>query len=98
MTPLAKKITRRTLLKGVGVTMALPWLESLSGWGGEAPSGAPPAAYPKRFAVLFMDKGTSPKNWSAKGSGADMELSKSIEPPLPPRPRLNVVSGLFNKH
>ena len=34
------KITRRTLLQGVGVTMALPWLESLSGWGAEAPSGA----------------------------------------------------------
>ena len=33
------KITRRTLLKGVGVTMALPWLESLAVWGSRAASG-----------------------------------------------------------
>ncbi len=91
-------ITRRTLLKGVGVTMALPWLESLSGWGGETPTGTPPASYPKRFAALFMGNGISPKNWWAKGAGADMELSKSLEPLASLRPKLNVISGLFNKH
>ena len=37
MNPHWNKITRRTLLKGVGVTMALPWLESLPFWGGERP-------------------------------------------------------------
>ena len=92
------KITRRALLQGVGVTMALPWLESLSGWGREAPTGAPPDASPKRFAVLFMGNGISPKNWAANGSGADMTLSKSLEPLAPFRSRLNVLSGLFNKH
>jgi hypothetical protein len=91
-------ITRRALLRGVGVTMALPWLESLSGWGAEAPAGAPPAASPKRFAALFMGNGVSPNNWAAKGAGADMELSKSLQPLAPFRSRLNVVSGLFNKH
>src|SRR6516225_9132487 len=93
----AKKITRRTVLKGLGVTMTLPWLESLSGWGGE-PAGQTPVAYPRRFAALFMGNGISPKNWWAKGSGADMELSKSLQPLVPFRPRLNVVTGLFNKH
>ncbi len=97
MNPHWNKITRRALLKGVGVTMALPWLESLSGWGGEAPTGAAPAAYPKRFAVLFLGNGVSPNNWSARGSGADMELSKSLQPLASLRPRLNVISGLFNK-
>ncbi len=64
-------ITRRTLLSGVGVTMALPWLESLPVWGSEPPrhaaSAAPP---PKRFAALFMGNGISPKHWWAKGAGA----------------------------
>ncbi len=96
--PSFRRITRRTLLRGVGVTMALPWLESLSGWGGEPASRAAAPAYPRRFAVLFMGNGISPKNWSAKGSGAGMELSKSLEPLSPFRPRLNVISGLFNKH
>ena len=99
MKPHSSTITRRTLLKGVGVTMALPWLESLSGWGGEPPSGIPPPATPpKRFAALFMGNGISPNNWWAKGAGADMELSKSLQPLSPLRSRLNVVSGLFNKH
>src|SRR5437667_9042495 len=45
-----------------------------------------------------MGNGISPKNWGAKGAGPDMELSKSLEPLSSLRPRLNVISGLFNKH
>jgi hypothetical protein len=89
------KISRRALLKGVGVTMALPWLESLSGWGSESASTA---AHPQRFAALFMGNGISPNNWWAKDSGAEIQLSKSLEPLSALRPRLNVISGLFNKH
>src|SRR6185437_9981276 len=96
--PQSHKISRRTLLKGVGVTMALPWLESIPVWGSESPSGAAASSPPKRFASLFMGNGISPKNWWAKGSGADMQLSKSLEPLSSLRPRLNVISGLFNKH
>jgi hypothetical protein len=89
-------MSRRTLLRGVGVTMSLPWLESLPVWG-SATSGAA-SAPPRRFAALFMGNGISPKNWSATGSGAEMQLSKSLQPLAPFRPRLNVISGLFNKH
>jgi hypothetical protein len=92
------KITRRTLLTGAGVTMALPWLESLPVWGTDVRGGTPAAALPKRFAALFMGNGISPNNWSASGSGATMELSKSLEPLSAFRPKLNVISGLFNKH
>jgi hypothetical protein len=90
-------ISRRTLLKGVGVTIALPWLESLPLGGSESASGASQAAHPQRFAALFMGNGVNPKHWWARGAGADMELGKSLEPLAPLRPRLNVVSGLFNK-
>ncbi|HWG48019.1 MAG TPA: DUF1552 domain-containing protein [Gemmataceae bacterium] len=96
--PQSHKISRRTLLKGVGVTMALPWLESIPVWGSESPSGAAASSPPRRFAALFMGNGISPKNWWAKGSGAEMQLSKSLEPLSSLRPRLNVISGLFNKH
>jgi len=84
-------MNRRTLLKGAGVTMALPWLESLPVWGRD------PKAPPRRFAALFMGNGINPKHWWAKGKGAEMELGKSLEPMAPFRSRLNVVSGLFNK-
>jgi hypothetical protein len=90
----SNRLTRRTLLKGVGVTMALPWLEALPLGGSESASSSGP---PQRFAALFMGNGINPKHWSAKGAGADMELSKSLEPLSKLRSRLNVVSGLFNK-
>jgi hypothetical protein len=90
-------ISRRRLLKGVGVTMALPWLESLPVWGGEAAPGTSASVRPKRFAALFMGNGISPNNWWAKGSGPDMQLSKSLGPLSSLRSRLNVASGLFNK-
>jgi hypothetical protein len=86
-------ISRRTLLRGLGVTMALPWLEAfpLLARAGSA------AAHPRRFAALFMGNGVNSKHWWAKGAGAEMEIGKSLEPLQPLRGRLNVVSGLFNK-
>ena len=97
-------IDRRTVLKGVGVAMALPWLESISVWGDETSSNeesgksVQPPAFPQRFAALFMGNGINSKHWWAKGTGAEMELSKSLEPLAPLKTKLNVVSGLFNKH
>src|SRR5262245_28489748 len=92
------KLSRRTFLTGVGVTMGLPWLESIPVAGSESASRTSPSGHPQRFAALFMGNGISPNNWWAKGSGTDMQLSKSLQPLAVLRPRLNVVSGLFNKH
>ena len=85
-------------LRGAGVTMALPWLESIPVWGAQAAADGAVGAFPKRFAALFMGNGINPLHWSATGSGADMELSKSLEPMLPFRAKLNVIFGLFNKN
>jgi hypothetical protein len=91
--PPPSPISRRTVLRGVGATVALPWLEAFP----LVARGAEKAEQPKRFAALFMGNGISPKNWHAKGTGAEMELSKSLEPLKPFREKLNVISGLFNK-
>ena len=93
------QMNRRMMLQGVGVAMALPWLESLAVWG-EQPlpgNGAHPV-FPKRFAALFMGNGINQKHWSASGAGAEMELSKSLQPLEPLKSKLNVINGLFNKH
>ena len=90
--------TRRAFLRGVGVTMALPWLESVPVWGAATMAGDAPAACPKRFAALFMGCGVNPTQWWAKGSGAAMELGRCLEPLAPLRAKLNVIDGLFNKH
>ncbi|AMV20165.1 hypothetical protein VT03_19875 [Planctomyces sp. SH-PL14] len=98
-------VSRRMFLHGVGVSMALPWLESVPVWG-DAPAvaavaaaagGEVAAAFPQRFAALFMGCGVNPDRWWAKGAGEEMELSESLEPLAKLKSKLNVVSGLFNK-
>lgn len=90
-------LSRRMFLRGTGgVCMALPWLESVPVWG--APAGAgEAAAMPKRFAALFMGCGINADHWWAKGSGADMELGKSLQPMEPVKEKMNFVTGLFNE-
>jgi Protein of unknown function (DUF1552) len=90
--------TRRALLRGAGVTMALPWLESLT-WaaGPTAPAAGAKSAYPKRLAVLFMGNGVNGNHWWSKGNGAAMKLGKSLAPLDPLKKKINVINGLYNQ-
>jgi hypothetical protein len=81
-------VSRRTVLRGVGVAMALPWLESLPACG---------STFPKRFAVLFMGNGINGNHWWAKGSGGEMQLGKSLAPLERLKSKITVINGLFNK-
>lgn len=89
------RVARRTFLRGAGVAMALPWLESLPVWGGEPASGS--STPPKRFAALFMGNGINANHWWAKGAGADLELGKSLKPLDKLKTKVNLIHGLFNK-
>ncbi len=91
------RMSRRIVLRGIGVAMALPWLESISVWGDDAANDRGTSEFPKRFAALFMGNGINHKHWFAKGAGAEMELSQSLEPLAPFKTKLNVIHGLFNK-
>src|SRR5687768_17412409 len=95
--PTSAAISRRMFLRGAGVVMALPWLESVPVWGAPAadPKGA--STLPKRFVVQFMGNGISPDQWWARGEGAAMELSRCLQPLEPFKAKLNVINGLFNK-
>src|SRR6266550_4611452 len=88
----AHRISRRAVLHGAGVTMALPWLESFNAFGATTPD-----AFPKRFAVLFMGNGVNEDHWDAQGSGAEMKLSKTLEPLEPLKSKINVIHGLFQQ-
>src|SRR5882757_3604949 len=89
----ANRISRRTVLRGAGCTMALPWLESLHALA-DTPAQS---AFPKRFGVVFLGNGINEDHWSAEGSGAAMKLSKTLEPLEPLKRKINVIDGLFNK-
>src|SRR6267142_6275599 len=86
-------VSRRAVLRGAGVTMALPWLESLSAFA----DTSTPAAFPKRFAALFMGNGVNEDHWDAQGSGPDTKLSKTLAPLEPLKHKINVIHGLFHK-
>jgi hypothetical protein len=90
----AHQLSRRTFLRGVGVSMALPWLESLRVWGDEAKGQASEA--PVRLAVLFSGNGFHSREWWARGSGSAMELGKVLAPLRPHREKMILIKGLFN--
>jgi hypothetical protein len=92
-----RRISRRTVLRGAGVAMALPWLESLPVWGAAPMAAGVPGPLPKRFAALFMANGINPDQWWARGAGADMELGKCLTPFEPFKTKMNFITGLFNK-
>ena len=90
------RFSRRTMLRGLGVTMALPWLESINVWGDEPIGREPSSEAPLRLAVLFAGNGFHAREWWAKGEGASMELGKVLAPLGDYRERLLFIQGLYN--
>lgn len=88
--------SRRTFLRGVGVTMALPWMESLAVWGDEAAKAKKASEAPVRMAVLFSGNGFHSKEWWAKGEGDQMELGQVLAPLSDFRKKMLFIRGLFN--
>ena len=91
-----QNLSRRVLLKGLGFSFALPWLESTHLGANE--TAVSPTKKPKRFACMFIGDGISPPHWWSKGDGADMELGSSLKSLEPFKDKLNVINGLYNRH
>jgi hypothetical protein len=94
--PVTQPVSRRAFLRGVGVTMALPWLESLPVWGDDKAKGAS-SEPPVRFACLFSGNGFHSKEWWAKGEGAGMQFGKVLESLTPVREKVLFLRGLYNQ-
>ena len=96
MTVFKKHISRRTALKGVGATIALPFLDAMNpaatAWA-QTPAGAPP----KRFAFVGFPHGAIMDKWSPAGTGANYEMSPILQPLEAFRKHMTIVSGLRNK-
>ena len=90
------RFSRRTLLRGVGVSMALPWLESLPVWGDEPAPKTRASEAPVRLAVFFSGNGYHSKEWWAEGEGAGMKLGQVLAPLSEFREKLLFVKGLYN--
>ena len=93
---MTNQLSRRTMLRGLGVSMALPWMESMRVWGDEAQAKKVGSQAPTRMAILFSGCGYHRTEWWAKGSGAGMELGKVLHPLNDFRDRLTFIRGLYN--
>lgn len=85
--------TRRHFLRGMGVALALPWMESLSFAG---PVKASAAGAPLRLGIVYFSNGVEPIHWWAKGSGRTMEIGPGLTPMLPHRDDMVFIRGLYN--
>jgi hypothetical protein len=93
----ASDLTRRVFLRGVGVTMCLPWLESRNVWGAQSASTRPASEPPVRVGVLFAGNGFHGKEWWARGAGRDMELGQVLAPLADFREKMVFLRGLYNE-
>ena len=91
-----KHISRRTVLKGVGASVALPLLDAMSP-AATAWAQTPAGSTPKRFAFVGFPHGAIMDRWSPAGTGANYEMSPILQPLEPFRKHLTIVSGLRNK-
>jgi hypothetical protein len=91
-----KHVSRRALLKGIGVTMALPLLDAMNP-AATAWAQTPAGSTPKRFAFIGFPHGAVMDRWSPKQTGTGYEMSAILEPLAPYRQHMTIVSGLRNK-
>jgi hypothetical protein len=87
-------LSRRTLLRGAGVALGLPWLEAMAPSAIASTTGA--STDPIRMAVLYMPNGVNTTTWIPKGQGRDWELSPTLEPLRDLKDDVSVVSNLWN--
>ncbi len=87
-----KALPRRTILRGLGATMALPFLDAMLPAASVRARAAGAAAH--RFLTFYVPNGMAMEYWTPKGEGAAFELSPILEPLAPFRNQLLVISGL----
>ena len=86
---LKKAIPRRTFLRGVGTTLALPFLDAMS-----PAFGAATAKPAMRMGVVYVPNGIIADKWTPIGEGANFRLSPIMEPLAPFREHLFIPVGL----
>lgn len=76
---MSKSITRRTLLRGAGAALTLPWLESIAS-GAPVPAAENLSAPPLRTVFIFMPNGVRPDYWTPPGDADDYEITPHLKP------------------
>ncbi len=88
----SKSLPRRTVLQGLGATLALPFLDAMVPAFAPAARAAGQPAH--RFLTFYVPNGMAMEYWTPKGEGTGFELSPVLEPLAPFRNQLLVLTGL----
>jgi hypothetical protein len=88
---LTKSLSRRTVLRGLGATVALPLLDAMVPVFSRARAAAKPV---HRFQAFYVPNGMAMEYWTPKGVGSEFELSPVLEPLASYRDRMLVLSGI----
>lgn len=98
---MSERLSRRAVLRGIGASIALPWLDSLRpgarAFGAIAGMGGAPTP-PVRLAFIFMPNGVNYDAWVPSHDGLDAPLSPTLAPLEPVRRHVNVYTGLTLQH
>jgi hypothetical protein len=82
-------ISRRTLLRGLGAAVAVPWLESMT------PAFARTSeSFPTRLGFMYTPNGKNMDDWTPKAEGAEYELPAILQPLKELRSEFSVLTGL----
>lgn len=94
-------ISRRAVLRGLGVSMALPWLEAMGGVssvaraaGGAIGAAGEAGGGPLRTAFVFTPNGVNYPHWLPEGEGREFRLSPTLSSLERVRKHINIVTGL----
>ena len=91
------QLSRRSFLQGIGVTMALPWMESIRTLGASASTSASTTGQaPLRALECFAGNGFHSREWKAEGTGENMQLGRVLESLIPHRNHMHFIRGLYN--
>src|SRR5215203_1776544 len=96
-------VNRRHFLRGLGVCLALPALDSVLpvralGANAVSPLATTPTGAPLRMAFLYVPNGVNKKMWRPTGTGADYQPGPTHEPLAPFRNDFQIISKLDQKN
>lgn len=90
----ARTISRRTVLRGLGVSMSLPWLEAMGPAAAWADESTASKSVPNRMAFIYAPNGKNMVDWTPQKEGTDFDLPAILEPLAPVKDQLLVLTGL----
>ncbi|MCA9115711.1 MAG: DUF1552 domain-containing protein, partial [Planctomycetaceae bacterium] len=89
-----RRLNRRTVLRGLGLSVSLPWLEAMgpvSSWASEKPTDQ---TAPNRLAFIYVPNGKNMVDWTPQQEGTSFDLPAILQPLAPVQDQLLVLSGL----